>query len=60
MTLELVLLNHCWIHESYNGSEYCEPYSGIATSTTITINDIESLERENDSLQKENYRMYTE
>ena len=36
--------------ESCNGSEYCEPYSGIATSTTMTVMDIETLERDNDSI----------
>ena len=35
------------LSESYNGLEYCEPYCGTATSTTMTIKDIESLERKN-------------
>ena len=42
------------LSESCNGSEYCEPYSGIATSTTMTIMDIEMLERDNNSLWNEN------
>ena len=30
--------------ESFNGSEYCEPYTGTATSTAMTMNDILVLE----------------
>ena len=39
------------LSESCNGSEYCELYSGIATST--------KMERDNDSLRNENSRLHT-
>ena len=42
MMLELLDLS-----EDCNGSNYCEPYSGIATSTTMTEKDIEMFERDN-------------
>lgn len=46
------------LSESCNGSEYCEPYTGIASSTTM--NDIVVLERENHTLHNENSQLHHE
>ena len=34
------------LSEDGNGSVYCEPHSGLCTSTTLTMADIAKLERE--------------
>ena len=48
------------LSESCNGSEYCEPYTGVALSTTMTMNDIAVLERENHTLRNEKSQLHRE
>ena len=42
------------LSESCNGSQYCEPYSDTASSTAMTMQDIEVLEGDNRNLRNEN------
>ena len=41
------------LSESCNGSQYCEPYTGNASLTAMTTQDIEVLERDNCNSQNE-------
>ena len=45
------------LSEDGNGSVYCEPHTGLCTSTTLTMADIEKLEGENDHLKLENMQL---
>jgi hypothetical protein len=42
------------------GSQYFEPYTGIASSTTMTMHIIVVLEGDNHTLQNENSRLHSE
>ena len=42
------------LSEDGNGSVYCEPHTGLCTSTTLTMADIETLVGEIDHLKLEN------
>ena len=42
------------LSESCNGSQYCEPYTGTASSTGMTMQDIEVLEGDNLNLRNGN------
>ena len=42
------------LSENCNGSQYCEPYTGTASSTAMTMQDIEVLEGDNLNLRNEN------
>jgi hypothetical protein len=46
--------------EDGNGSQFCEPYSGTASSTIMTIHDIEQLEVGYRNMQDENIQLRSE
>ena len=48
------------LSEDGNGSAYCEPHTGLHTLTSLTMADIDKLERENDHLKSENMQLRKE